>query len=91
MSILIFDNKTYTGGHYFGKIPIASKKEWKRAMSFGTHKSKIGSVTIDVMNRDPKPYKHVDMWECETCYQKAWLMEDRYEKRKQRKLPSRRL
>ena len=68
MEVLSRPNKTYRGGHYFGEIPISSKKEMKKAIAAGTHKSKIGKMTIEVLNKDPKPYKYLEYWECPKCY-----------------------
>ena len=68
IKITLYKNKAYRGGHYFGKIPISSKKEWKRALKNGTHKTKIGKITVEVLNKDPKPYKYLEYWECPRCY-----------------------
>lgn len=70
IKITVYKDKTYRGGYYFGKIPISSKKEWKKALKSGTHKAKIGKMTVEVLNKDPKPYKYLEYWECSKCYQK---------------------
>lgn len=78
MSILIFNNKTYTGGHYFGKVPLIRKREWEKALLAGTRKQHIGNMMVDVVKKDPKPYKFAENWECEKCYQKGWLLEQKH-------------
>ena len=71
LHITIFTDKHYRGGEYFGKLAISNKKEWEKAHAAGTHPGKFGSMTIQVMNKDPKPYKYAEMWECTACYRKA--------------------
>ena len=56
------------GGYYFGKIPMHRKSELERMKPSGTHKAKIGRIEIEVFNYDPKPYKHIEYWECLACY-----------------------
>lgn len=63
-------DRTYRGGHYFCKIPISTKAEWAKALKAGTRISKIGGFTMNVLKKDPKPYKYVEYWECPTCYWK---------------------
>lgn len=58
------------GGYYFGNIPLHRKSELKKMLESGTHKSKIGSLEIDVCNYDPKAYGYAEFWECDTCYRK---------------------
>jgi len=33
----------------------------------GVRKAKIGSIEVEVYRYDPKPYKHVEYWECFSC------------------------
>lgn len=68
MKIIHYTDKTYRGGHYFGKIPISTKKEWARVMKLGTNPWKFGNTTVRVLKKDPKPYKHIEYWECPKCY-----------------------
>lgn len=70
MRVIFYRNRRYRGGHYFGKIHIHSKKEWKKAIKAGIHKAKMGDMIIDVLNKDPKPYKYFEYWECPRCYWK---------------------
>ena len=70
IAVILHVNRTYTGGHYFGKTPLHTKKEIHRAMKAGTHTSRLLGRTIQVMNKDPKPYRFVEYWECEKCYKK---------------------
>jgi hypothetical protein len=59
------------GGYYFGNIPLHRKSELKKMSESGTHKTKIGSIELDVCNYDPKPYAYAEFWECDTCYKKS--------------------
>lgn len=68
--VMLHVNRTYIGGHYFGKTPLHTKKEMLRAMKAGSHKVRFGGGTLNVMNKDPKPYKFAEYWECEKCYDK---------------------
>jgi len=68
MHVVFYADKKYRGGHYFGRIPLHSKRELDKMHKSGTHKSKIGGITIDVCNYDPKPYAHFEYWECPNCY-----------------------
>lgn len=70
IKITNYTDKTCSGGFYFGKIPLISKKEMSRAFKAGTRKSKIGTFTMDVFKKDPKPYSYAEYWECSKCYRK---------------------
>ncbi len=67
IKIVIYTDRKYRGGHYFGKIPLHSEKELRKALSFGT-KTLKGFPSIQVMNKDPKPYRLEEYWECPSCY-----------------------
>ncbi len=56
------------GGYYFGKIPLHRKSELEKMRRSGIRKSKVGPIQIDVYRYNPKPYKHVEYWECLACY-----------------------
>jgi hypothetical protein len=62
------DKSDYRGGHFFGKLPLYTKKEEARADSFGFTKKLFGKIEVLVMNKDPKPYGYVEYWECPKCY-----------------------
>lgn len=68
IKVIIYTDKSYCGGHYFGKIPICSKKEQEKSQKAGTHKSKMGGHILNVCNYNPKPYKNLEYWECPKCY-----------------------
>lgn len=68
IKVILRKNKTYRGGHYFGKIPLCSKKETNKALKAGATKTKIGDFEIEVLKKDPKPYKYEEYWECSNCY-----------------------
>jgi hypothetical protein len=68
MKVILYKDRTYRGGHYFGKIPLFTKKELKKALKAGTHKVRIGDSEIEVLNRNPKPCKYEEYWECPKCY-----------------------
>lgn len=66
--LILYVDSSYRGGHYFGKLPISTKKELARAMAAGTRSSKIGGHIVQVLKEDPKPYKYAEYWECSKCY-----------------------
>jgi hypothetical protein len=68
MKVVLYKDRTYRGSHYFGKIPLHTKKELNKALKAGTYKERIGDWEIEVLNKDPKPYKYKEYWECPKCY-----------------------
>jgi hypothetical protein len=68
MKVVLYKDRSYRGGHYFGKIPLHTKKELNKALKAGTHKERIGDWEIKVLNKDPRPYKYKEYWECPKCY-----------------------
>jgi hypothetical protein len=56
------------GGYYFGKIPLHRKSELEKMRRSGVRKAKVGPMQISVYKYDPKPYKHIEYWECLACY-----------------------
>jgi len=68
MKVILYKERNYRGGHYFGKIPLFTKKEFKKALKAGTHKVRIGDLEIEVLNRNPKLHKYEEYWECPKCY-----------------------
>ena len=66
--IKLDDNDNYTGGHYFGKIPLSTNKEYNLALKAGTTKERWGKIEVEILKKDPKPYKHIEYWECNKCY-----------------------
>ena len=67
-NISVYADGKYRGGHYFGKILLHTKKAWSEAIRAGTHEVKMGGSIWKVMNKDPKPYKYAEYWECPKCY-----------------------
>ena len=84
ITIVVRPDGHYKGGQYFAKIPLHSKAERKKEMGGGTHKSKIGSMTVTVLNYDPKPYRHVEYWECNWCYNRAVRADAEWGRKKKR-------
>lgn len=70
LSIILKANGHYRGGYYFGKVPKVSKAETNKALKGGTKPVRIGSHVFQVLKHDPKPYGHVEYWECDGCYTK---------------------
>lgn len=68
IKVILYSDRSYRGGHYFGKISISTKKEWAKAHKAGTRTWKFEGQEFQVMKKDPKPYKHVEYWECPKCY-----------------------
>lgn len=71
IAVIVHPDKTYRGGHYFGKTPLHRKSELRRALKAGTHTARIGAHTMNVLNKDPKPYAYTEYWECPKCYWKG--------------------
>ncbi len=71
IKVVTYTNRTYRGGHYFFDIPICSKKEWDKTIKAGTFESDFHGLKMNVLKRDPKPYKHIEYWECPKCYWKG--------------------
>lgn len=65
---LIDKGCNYRGGHYFGKIPLYTKKELGKTLKTGTRKTHLGKLEVEVLKKDPKPYKYEEYWECPNCY-----------------------
>ena len=68
ISVIVYSKKDYRGGHFFGKIPLYTKKEAAYADSFGLKKEFFGKTEVFVANKDPKPYGYTEYWECPRCY-----------------------
>ena len=68
INVILYEDKSYRGGHYFGKIPLYTDREFEKAHSVGTTKERFGKVVIEVLKKDPKPYAHAEYWECQSCY-----------------------
>lgn len=66
LKIKLNKDKTYTGGHYFGKLVIPDTKNWKMKV---IRKIKIGDMKIDIVNDLPIK-KRIEYWECNRCYEK---------------------
>lgn len=64
----LFPKGKYKGGNYFCKIPICSKFEINKTRKAGFTKKQIAQTTLNVFKKDPKPYKYVEYWECDKCY-----------------------
>lgn len=68
MKVILYKDRNYRGGHYFGKIPFHYKKDFAKALKFGMVTKKIGDFEMQVLKKDPKPYKYEEYWECPQCY-----------------------
>ena len=68
IKVILYQNRSYRGGHYFGKIQLYTKRELSKALKVGTRKEKIGDFEIEVLKKDPKSYKYEEYWECPKCY-----------------------
>lgn len=68
INAIIHSDRTYLGGWYYFKVPISTKKEWKRVVNLGTKKEKMGNMIVNVLKEDPKTYKEVEYWECSKCH-----------------------
>ncbi len=70
INVIIYSNKSYHGGHYFGKIPLHTKKALYEALKAGYREAKVGNRVVRVMKKDPMVYKYIEYWECSKCYLK---------------------
>ncbi len=68
MDVILYNDRSYRGGHYFGKVPLSTEKEKARARSFGTRTVMWGDKEVQVAKKDPKPYGYAEYWECPKCY-----------------------
>ena len=68
IKVILYKDKSYRGGHYFGKILLYNKRELNKSLKGGTRKEYIGGLVIEVFKKDPKPYEHEEYWECPGCY-----------------------
>lgn len=68
IKVILYKDRTYRGGHYFGKVPLHTKKEINKALKAGTRKETIGGFTFEVLKKDPKSSKYIEYWECPKCY-----------------------
>jgi len=65
IKVILYNDRSYRSGHYFGKIPFHKKG----TINFkDTEKVKIGGLELNVLKNLPKPYKYEEYWECPKCY-----------------------
>ncbi|MCR4368828.1 MAG: hypothetical protein NUV67_02885 [archaeon] len=82
----VYENRKYSNGHYFGKIPapIKGTGEWKKVGTF-----KFGKLKGNTVKWTGKE-KKFEYWECNLCYEEAghrsWL-EDKITKFYGKKCP----
>ncbi len=68
IKVIIYSKSDYRGGHFFGKIPLTTKKADLAAIKAGFRLVKFGGGFLRVLKKDPKPYGHFEYWECPRCY-----------------------
>jgi len=68
IKVILYKDRTYRGGHYFRKTGLYTKQELNKALKTGTKKENLGGLEINVLKKDPKPYKYAEYWECPKCY-----------------------
>ena len=68
ISVRLYKDRTYRGGHYFGEVPLVKKQELRKALKAGEREVRIHGLVFHVLKKDPKPYKYVEYWECPRCY-----------------------
>jgi len=65
IKVIWYNDRTYRGGHYSGKIPFYKKGD----IDFkDVKKVKVGGLEMNVLQNLPKPYKYEEYWECPKCY-----------------------
>jgi hypothetical protein len=68
MTVILYTDKSYRGGHYWGKIGIYSKKEMEKELKSSYKEVKIGNTIARVHDYEPKTTKYFEDWECPKCY-----------------------
>jgi len=68
MRVISYIDRSYRGGHYFGKHPLFTDEALAEAHKAGTHEEVMGGRVIHVMNKNPIPYDYAEYWECPKCY-----------------------
>jgi hypothetical protein len=68
IKLILYKDRGYRGGHYFGKTPLYTKAELDKIDFNDTKKVKIHGLTFNVLKKDPKPYSYAEYWECPKCY-----------------------
>lgn len=68
IAVVIYSDKSYRGGHYFGKVPLHTKKALREAMKAGYREVNMAGRVVQVMKKDPIAYKYLEYWECSKCY-----------------------
>lgn len=71
MKVIVHIDKTYRGGHFFGKIPLYTHMAMREADKAGYAEEKLGALAVRVMKKDPVAYKQVEYWECPKCYRRG--------------------
>jgi len=66
--VIVYSNKKYRGGHFFGRMPMYHKTEMRKAMKSGTRSVTIHGLMMKVFKVEPKPYTKTEYWECPKCY-----------------------
>lgn len=70
LKVIIYSDKSYRGGHYWGKIGLTTKKADREALKAGSHPWNFHGMILQVTNKEPVPYKYIEDWECFKCYWK---------------------
>lgn len=60
MKVVLYEDRSYRGGHYFGKSPLYRARELRRAIKAGSHG--VSGHSFRVLNKDPKPYVYTEYW-----------------------------
>lgn len=68
IKVIIYSTRAYRGGHFFGKMPLTTKKADLEAMKAGFRLVKYGDRVLRVCRKVAKPYGHFEYWECPRCY-----------------------
>lgn len=62
INVILYNDKTYRGGHYFGKVPLCDKNSYKKTTT------KIDRKTGWNIVIGLKVKERVEYWECPKCY-----------------------
>lgn len=62
INLILYNDRSYRGGHYFGEIPLYRKKDLRTA------KQRYNQELNGWILTGIKPYRKAEYWECPRCY-----------------------
>ncbi|MBU1179732.1 hypothetical protein KJ885_02210 [Patescibacteria group bacterium] len=62
IKIILYADRSYRGGHFFGKNEIHRKNAKRKVIG------KFPGTDYDIIDYLEKPIRHEEYWECPKCY-----------------------